>query len=103
MRHTPRQQPSRAITEYQGLFTADILLGNLVGAFLGPWVADRLGRSKAVAIGGAFATLFPILMALVPTYSAQIGFRCILGVPLGFACTVAPMYVPRGCLGLLCL
>ena len=60
------------VTSLEGLFTADILFGNFVGALLGPWSANRWGRKVGVAIGAVFATVCPILMALFPSYAAQV-------------------------------
>ena len=92
----------------EGLLTANILIGNFLGAFLGPWCAERWGRRKAITIGAAIATACPILIAAIPHYASIVVFRTLLGISLGFACTVGPLYVTevspperRGMLGTL--
>ena len=77
----------------EGVFTADFLAGNLLGAFTGPMVADKWGRKWGIVLGALIATVCPILMGIFPSFWLQVVIRAILGIPLGFACTIAPLYV----------
>ena len=78
---------------YQGLLTAEILLGAFAGAFLGPWVAARFGRRVGCLITGLVAIATSIGLALVSSYWPIILVRTVQGIAVGFSSTVCPLYV----------
>ena len=80
---------------YQGLLTAEILVGAFMGAFLGPWVANRFGRRAGCLATGLIALVTSVLLALpfVSSYWAVVFIRTLQGVCVGFSSTVCPMYV----------
>jgi MFS family permease len=78
---------------YYGIFTADILLGNLVGAYLGPWTSQRYGRRKAVLVNAILCIVTSLLMYWVDDYSVQVLLRSLQGISIGYCATVGPSYV----------
>ena len=78
---------------YQGLLTAQILLGAFAGAFLGPWVANRFGRRMGCLITGLVTIVTSIALALVNSYWLIIVVRTLQGIAVGFSSTVCPLYV----------
>ncbi|MGW5318305.1 sugar porter family MFS transporter [Nocardia thailandica] len=76
-----------------GVITSSLLIGAAIGSLTGGWLADRVGRRRTLL--GA-ATLFfagAIAQALSPNPAFMVGTRLLLGVAVGTASLVVPMYV----------
>ncbi|WP_208759948.1 MFS transporter [Paenarthrobacter nitroguajacolicus] len=60
-----------------------------------PWsfVADRIGRVRAMAIGIAAATLLGLLVPLAPTVTLLLGLRALEGMALGGIPAIAIAYL----------
>jgi predicted MFS family arabinose efflux permease len=93
---------------YTSILTSEILVGGMVGSFIGPIIADKCGRKVGITITAIFGLIPSVVLALVPIYWVAIGARTIQGVGVGMSCTVAPLYVnevapikKRGALGTL--
>jgi SP family arabinose:H+ symporter-like MFS transporter len=82
-----------AMSAYYGLFTADILLGNLIGAYLGPWTSEKYGRRKATILNGSICIVSSLLMFIMNDFSIQVLLRVIQGISIGYCATVGPSYV----------
>ncbi|RWU17073.1 3-(3-hydroxy-phenyl)propionate transporter MhpT [Pseudomonas alkylphenolica] len=66
------------------VFSAGIL-GLLPGAFVGGWVADRIGRKRVLMGSVALFGLFSLATALAWDFNSLIVARCLTGVGLGAA------------------
>jgi len=77
----------------QGAVVASLLLGAMVGAaFAGP-LSDRLGRRKLIIAAGVIFTVGSIVAAVSPTVGVLLAARFILGIAVGCAALVVPLYL----------
>jgi MFS transporter, SP family, sugar:H+ symporter len=77
----------------QGAVVASLLLGAMVGAaFAGP-LSDRLGRRKLIIAAGVIFTVGSILAAVSPTVGVLLVARFVLGLAVGCAALVVPLYL----------
>lgn len=81
------------------------IAGGIVGAVLGGWISDRFGRKPATLIADAIFTLGAVVMAAAPDPYVLIFGRLVVGLGVGIASLIAPLYVAevspsdvRGCL-----
>jgi len=80
-------------TYLQGVFSASILFGAMMGSLGGGPYCDRLGRKITIITLGVFATVGPIATALSPTLVIMLISRVVCGVGVGLATAVCPTYV----------
>ncbi|MFD2641484.1 3-(3-hydroxy-phenyl)propionate transporter MhpT [Pseudomonas japonica] len=66
------------------VFSAGIL-GLLPGAFVGGWLADRIGRKKVLMASVALFGLFSLVTAVAWDFNSLVVARCLTGVGLGAA------------------
>ncbi|NBA96067.1 3-(3-hydroxy-phenyl)propionate transporter MhpT [Pseudomonas sp. R5(2019)] len=66
------------------VFSAGIL-GLLPGAFVGGWLADRIGRKRVLMASVALFGLFSLVTAVAWDFSSLLTARCLTGVGLGAA------------------
>jgi MFS family permease len=77
----------------EGIVVSSILLGCMIGAAIsGPW-SDRWGRRKVVLVAATIFCIGALGTALSPNTSVLILFRIILGIAVGSASTLVPMYL----------
>jgi sugar porter (SP) family MFS transporter len=70
-----------------------VVIGEIIGAILGGWLANKIGRKKsmlAVAIGYC---LFALLSAVAPSNAVLLGIRLLLGLTVGVSIVVVPVFV----------
>lgn len=90
----PADVPSEsALASWRGLFSADILLGNLIGAYLGPAFSKKYGRRKAMLLTSVIGCLASVGMAFANEFAFNAFLRTLQGVAIGFCATVGPSYV----------
>jgi sugar porter (SP) family MFS transporter len=77
----------------QELVTSLLLVGAVVGALGAGRVADRIGRRKAVLITAAIFVLGVLLAALTPSYSVLLIARVVIGLAVGSASMIVPLYI----------
>ncbi|MCX5529617.1 sugar porter family MFS transporter [Streptomyces sp. NBC_00006] len=77
----------------QSVITSITLLGAIAGAVLTGPLSDRLGRRKTVLVVSAAFIAFAIGCALAPDVGTLIAFRFLLGVPVGGASQIIPLYI----------
>lgn len=70
-----------------------LLLGAVAGAIVAGWSAEALGRRRSTLIAGVIYVAGALLCAFAPTAAFLIGARFILGLAVGCASFVAPMYI----------
>lgn len=66
------------------VFSAGIF-GLLPGAFVGGWLADRIGRKRVLMASVALFGLFSLITALAWDFNSLLIARCLTGVGLGAA------------------
>jgi len=85
------QRPLTPLEE--GTIVSSLLFGAALGSFLGGRIADRRGRRKLI---GALAIVFfvaAVACAFAPTIGVMIAARFILGLAVGGASVVVPLYL----------
>lgn len=102
------QQSFSLSTFLQEVVTASVLVGAMVGAASGGRLADRFGRRRLTLAGATVFFVAAFGMALSPSVEWLIGWRVVLGVAVGIASLVGPLYISetapqdvRGSLGFL--
>jgi len=76
-----------------GLLTSCILVGAFAGSFLGVPFANKYGRRTALGVTGALGVVSGCLLGVFPNYAVIIVVRTVLGLSVGFAGTLCPLYV----------
>lgn len=91
-----------------GIVTSSILIGALIGSMIGGPIADKFGRKVGVITLATISLVFAPLLAIVPSVDTLIVARSFLGLGVGMAGIICPMYVSemapperRGPLGIL--
>jgi sugar porter (SP) family MFS transporter len=77
----------------QQAIVASLLIGAVVGALVGGRLADSLGRRRTIIAAGWLYVLGGIGSALAPTVAALVAARLVLGLAVGAASFVTPMYI----------
>ncbi|QSO48913.1 sugar porter family MFS transporter [Alicyclobacillus mengziensis] len=77
----------------EGVVVSSILVGAMIGAAVSGTLTDKLGRKKVVIAGAAIFCIGAIGSALSPTTGVLILFRIMLGLAVGSASTLVPMYL----------
>lgn len=67
--------------------------GAIIGAALGGWLNDRIGRKKTILIADSLFLLGAILMAAAPSPSVLIVGRVFVGFGVGMASMTSPLYI----------
>jgi sugar porter (SP) family MFS transporter len=77
----------------QELVTSLLLVGAMAGAILAGRVADKIGRKRTV-LGTALVFIAGVLIAaLTPTYPILLLARFVIGLAVGSASMVVPLYI----------
>jgi sugar porter (SP) family MFS transporter len=77
----------------QGAVVASLLLGAMVGAALAGPGSDRLGRRRLIMIAAVTFTVGAIAASAAPSAWALVGARFVLGLAVGCAALVVPLYL----------
>jgi sugar porter (SP) family MFS transporter len=73
--------------------TGSLLLGAVAGAAMSGYLADRIGRKWTLFTAGVIYTFAAIASSLVSTLALLTIARAVLGLAVGTASFVAPMYI----------
>ncbi|WP_341987640.1 sugar porter family MFS transporter [Azorhizobium sp. AG788] len=77
----------------EGIMTATVPLGAVGGALIGGWLARPVGRRKLL-LGAAFLFVVgALLSALAPSLILVCVARLLLGLAIGVAAMIAPLYI----------
>lgn len=76
-----------------GLVVSAVTLGALFGAIGSGWLTQRLSRRAVVVLAAVVFVIGAILAAASPNVEVLIGARLIIGLGIGFASTVVPLYI----------
>jgi sugar porter (SP) family MFS transporter len=77
----------------EGAIVAALLLGAMIGAACAGRMSDRLGRRRLIIIAAVVFTGGALLAALAPTVAVLIAARFIIGLAVGSAALVVPLYL----------
>jgi sugar porter (SP) family MFS transporter len=75
------------------LLTSILLIGAAIGALAAGRIADRVGRRPTVLVTAALFIVGVILAALSPSYGVLVGARVLIGLAVGSASMVVPLYI----------
>jgi AAHS family 3-hydroxyphenylpropionic acid transporter len=82
----PKLAPALGLDPGQvGWAASAAMIGLVLGALLGGWFADRVGRRPVLVASVAAFGVFSVVTALVPTYETLIGARLLTGLGFGGA------------------
>lgn len=76
-----------------GLVTSALILGSAFGAITAGRFADRLGRKKIILLLAVIFMVGSLGCALAPTAHIMIGMRFVLGLAVGGAAAIVPVYI----------
>lgn len=83
-----------ALTVPQSEKIAGVLLfGAAIGAIFSGWFSRRFGRKKVLLLASLIFALFTFLGVFAPTYTVLLIARFIIGLAVGIASFVAPLYL----------
>jgi Sugar (and other) transporter len=82
-----------ATTFEQSAIVGSLLLGAVFGAILSGYLAGAIGRRRTKIISGCIFAIGAIWSALSPTVWVLIVARFVLGISVGTASFVSPMYI----------
>jgi sugar porter (SP) family MFS transporter len=77
----------------QGAVVASLLLGAMVGAGMAGRLADRVGRRRLILLAAVTFAVGALGSALAPSAWVLVGFRFVLGLAVGAAALVVPLYL----------
>ena len=77
----------------QEIATSSVLVGAIIGALIAGRVNDALGRKKTLLILAAIFTVGALLTAFAPNFAIFIICRIIVGLGIGAAASVVPVYI----------
>ncbi len=76
-----------------GAVVSAMVLGAMVGALGSGPAADRLGRQRILFVAGVVFTVGALGAGLAPTVNGLVLFRFILGLAIGIASVMVPLYL----------
>jgi MFS transporter, SP family, sugar:H+ symporter len=83
-----------ALTPFlEGLVVSSLLLGAAVGAGSAGPLSDRLGRRNLIIMAAITFTVGAIGAALAPSVGVLVLFRVVLGLAVGAAAVIVPLYL----------
>jgi MFS transporter, SP family, galactose:H+ symporter len=77
----------------QGIVVSAVLIGAIIGAFMGGSMADRFGRRKMIIVASIIFAAGAIGTSLAPEIITLIIGRIIVGIAIGMASFIAPLYI----------
>ncbi|MGE9551951.1 sugar porter family MFS transporter [Erwinia amylovora] len=76
-----------------GMVTSFLILGSAIGAVFAGRVADRFGRKKIILVMAVIFMIGSLGCAMAPNVVIMITFRFILGLAVGGAAAIVPIYI----------
>ncbi|CAN6486137.1 unnamed protein product [Victoria cruziana] len=80
-------------TVLQETIVSMAVAGAIVGAALGGYINDRIGRKKSIMIADVLFFIGAIIMAVAPSPSVIILGRIFVGLGVGMASMTSPLYI----------
>ncbi|GHO89117.1 sugar porter family MFS transporter [Dictyobacter formicarum] len=79
--------------QQQELAVSAVLIGAIIGALVAGKVNDAIGRKKTLLSLAVIFTIGALLTAISPNYTLFLIFRAIVGIGIGAAASVVPVYI----------
>jgi sugar porter (SP) family MFS transporter len=79
--------------QLQEIVVSAVLVGAVIGAATGGRLADRFGRRRLIILSAVIFSIGAVATALAPLISLLIGGRIVVGIAIGIASFIAPMYI----------
>jgi MFS transporter, putative metabolite:H+ symporter len=79
--------------QQSGYLISSAYLGQLIGALLFSWMAERFGRVRSATIAVAIIAVMGLACAAARDYSTLFAFRFIQGIGIGGEMPVAAAYI----------
>lgn len=76
-----------------GLIVSGLLIGAMIGAGTAGPLSDRLGRRNLILIAAVIFSVGAIGAAISPNVATLVFFRVVLGVAVGGAALIVPLYL----------
>ncbi|WP_034947977.1 sugar porter family MFS transporter [Erwinia oleae] len=76
-----------------GMVTSFLILGSAIGAICAGRVADRFGRKKIILLMAIVFMIGSLGCAMAPNVEVMIAFRFTLGLAVGGAAAIVPIYI----------
>jgi major inositol transporter-like SP family MFS transporter len=80
-------------TRWEGFVVSSLLIGAAFGALIGGRIADGLGRKRSLMVCAALFFLGAVGTATAPSLVPMIGARIVLGLAVGAASAVVPLFL----------
>jgi SP family galactose:H+ symporter-like MFS transporter len=80
-------------THQQELVSTAAVVGEVAGAVVGGWLANRFGRQRCMVAVAAAYGVFALLSALAPNTDVLMAGRFLLGLTIGISIVVVPVFV----------
>ncbi|CAI0374370.1 unnamed protein product [Linum tenue] len=80
-------------TFLQELIVSTCVAGAIIGAAVGGYANDRIGRRKTIMVADVLFFLGSIIMAIAPVPAVIIVGRVLVGLGVGMASMTAPLYI----------
>lgn len=77
----------------EGIVTSSLLFGAAAGAFAGGRLSDAIGRRRTIIALSVVFLLGTIVAVIAPSFGIMVVGRVILGIAVGGASTVVPVYL----------
>ncbi|WP_308216704.1 MULTISPECIES: MFS transporter [Prauserella salsuginis group] len=77
----------------EGIVSASIMVGALLGALVGGYLVDRIGRYKMFMADMVFFVVAALACAVAPTFELLTGARFVLGIGIGIDFPVALAFI----------
>ncbi|WP_225733550.1 sugar porter family MFS transporter [Pseudoclavibacter sp. CFCC 13611] len=90
----PQSEGGLALTPLlEGIVTSSLVFGAALGAVVGGRLADGIGRRRSLLLLAAIFVIGSVGTALAPTVTVMVIFRIVLGLAVGGASTVVPIFI----------
>ncbi len=80
-------------TQMQEFTVSVVLIGAIIGAFLAGGASDQFGRRITLIAAGLIFAVGGLLSAVAPSIYVLLAARFIVGIAIGLASVVAPLYI----------
>lgn len=80
-------------TSEESIATSSVLIGAILGAIVGGYSADRVGRKRSIIAGSALFILGTFIVLASPGLPVFVVGRILIGIAIGLASFIVPMYI----------
>lgn len=80
-------------TTEESIATSSVLIGAILGALIGGYSADHLGRKRSIIAGSALFIIGTFIVITSPGLPVFVGGRILIGIAIGLASFIVPMYI----------